>query len=290
MVLRKTTQSRAGSHRDRYPYLPLELSIRYLLIAVMFVVLVGPFLWQLATSLKGPGESIYGTNLIPQDPTLQHYGTVLKTIPVPRYILNSLIVATASTITNVIFGSMAGYALARLRFRGRNLTNLLFIATIIIPFEVIMVSVFLTMRSLNLVDSLVAVFLPAAASGLSVVLMCTAFQGIPREIEESAMVDGANAFQRYLRIALPSVQGTIAVVAIFSFVAAWDDFLWPLVILKDPNNYTLTVGLQFLSGTFTANQRVIAAGTMVAVIPLLILFLSLQRWFFRGVGEGAVKG
>lgn len=289
-MLRKTTRSREGFRKDRYPHSPLELTIRYALILVMFAILVGPFLWQLATSLKGPGESIYGANLIPEDPTLQHYVTVLNTIPVPRYIVNSLIVATTSAVTNVVFGSMAGYALARLRFRGRNLTSLMFVATIIIPFEVIMVSVFLTMRSLNLVDTLTAVILPAAASGLSVILMRTAFQGIPREIEESAMVDGANAFQRYLRIALPSVQGTIAVVAIFSFVAAWDDFLWPLVILKDPNNYTLTVGLQFLSGTFTANQRVIAAGTMVAVIPLLILFLSLQRWFFRGVGEGAVKG
>lgn len=275
---------------DRPSHSRGELLLRYTLLTLMFVVLVGPFLWQFATSLKGAGESIYTANPLPSDPTLDNYVTVAQTIPVPRYIVNSLIVATSSALLNVVLGSLAGYALARLTFRGRSMAGLLFVATIIIPFEVIIVSVFLTMRSIGLVDSLVGVILPSAASGLSIILMRTAFLAIPREIEESAMTDGANAWQRYLHIAMPSVKGTLAVVAIFAFVFAWDDFLWPLVILKDPDNFTLTVGIQFLSGTFTANQRVIAAGTMIAVIPLLVLFLSLQRWFFRGVGEGGLKG
>jgi ABC-type glycerol-3-phosphate transport system permease component len=120
--------------------------------------------------------------------------------------------------------------------------------------------------------------------------MRTAFMALPREIEEASMIDGASDWQRFLRVALPSVRGSIVVVAIFAFVFSWDDFLWPLVILKDPDNYTLTVGIQYLSGTFTSNQRVVAAGTMIAVIPLLALFFSLQRWFFHGVGEGGVKG
>lgn len=276
--------------RDRSRHTPGGLVLRYALLLLMFVVLVGPFLWQFATSLKGPTESIYTANPFPSDPTLANYVTVAQTIPVPRYVLNSLVVATSSAVLNMVLGSLAGYALARLRFRGRVTAELLFVATIIIPFEVIMVSVFLTMRSIGLVDSLLGVILPAAASGLSIILMRTAFLGIPREIEESAMIDGASAWQRYRRIALPSVKGTLAVVGIFAFVFAWDDFLWPLVILKDPDNFTLTVGIQFLSGTFTANQRVIAAGTMIAVIPLLALFFSLQRWFFRGVGEGGIKG
>jgi len=203
---------------------------------------------------------------------------------------NSLIVATTSAVLNVTLGSMAGYALARMTFRGRTGADLVFLATIIIPFEVIMVSVFLTMRSIGLVDSLAGVILPTAATGLSIILMRTAFLAVPKELEEAAMLDGAGAWQRFTRIMLPSAKGTVAVVAIFAFVFAWDDFLWPLVILKDQANYTLTVGIQYLSGTFTSNQRVVAAGTMIAVIPLLILFFSLQRWFFRGVGEGGVKG
>jgi multiple sugar transport system permease protein len=104
------------------------------------------------------------------------------------------------------------------------------------------------------------------------------------------MLDGANEWQRFWRVAMPSVRGTLSVVAIFSFVFAWDDFLWPLIVLSSPDNYTLTVGIQYLSGTFTSDQRVIAAGTMIAVLPLLALFFALQKFFFRGVGEGAVKG
>ncbi|MCK0115947.1 carbohydrate ABC transporter permease [Isoptericola sp. S6320L] len=275
---------------DRPKHTRAGLVLRYSLLGLMFVLLVGPFLWQFSTSLKGADESIYTASPIPTNPTIDNYRTVAETIPVFRYIGNSLVVATASAVLNVILGSMAGYALARLPFRGRTLADLTFLATIIIPFEVIMVSVFLTMRSIGLVDTLAGVILPAAASGLSIILMRTAFLGLPRELEEAAKLDGANAWQRYRRIAMPSVKGTLSVVAIFAFVFAWDDFLWPLVILKNPDNYTLTVGIQYLSGTFSANQRVIAAGTMIAVIPLLALFFSMQRWFFRGVGEGGIKG
>lgn len=282
--------SKTPYRKDRSKFTVGGLTVRYALLLFMFVVLVGPFLWQFATSLKGNAESIYTANPIPSDPTLANYFTVANTIPVPRYIANSLIVATTSAVFNVVFGAMAGYALARLRFKGSAAASLLFVATIIIPFEVILVSVFLTMRSIGLVDSLLGVILPASASGLSIILMRTAFLGLPREIEEAASIDGANAWQRFRSIALPSVKGTLAVVGIFAFVFAWDDFLWPLVILKDPENFTLTVGIQFLSGTFSANQRVIAAGTMIAVIPLLVLFFSLQKWFFQGVGEGGIKG
>jgi multiple sugar transport system permease protein len=265
-------------------------SLRYLLLIAVFALLVGPFIWQFGMSLKSSGESIYSANPFPASPTLDNYAAVAQTIPVFRYLGNSLVVALSSAVLNCVFSALAGFALARLRFRGSTAVNLVFLATIIIPFEVIMVSVFLTARSLGLVDNLLGVILPTAATGLSVLIMRTAFLALPREIEEAAMIDGASEWQRFLRVALPSVRGSIAVVAIFAFVFAWDDFLWPLVVLKDPANYTLTVGIQYLSGTFTSNQRVVAAGTMIAVIPLLIVFFSLQRWFFRGVGEGGVKG
>jgi ABC-type glycerol-3-phosphate transport system permease component len=264
--------------------------LRYVLLAGVFVLLVGPFVWQFGMSLKSADESIYTANPFPASPTIDNYLAVADTIPVFRYIGNSLIVATSSAVLNCVLASLAGYVLARMRFRGRTAADVVFLATIIIPFEVIMVSVFLTSRSLGLVDTLLGVILPTAVTGLSILIMRTAFMALPREIEEAAMIDGASDWERFLRVALPSVRGSIVVVAIFAFVFSWDDFLWPLVILKDPDNYTLTVGIQYLSGTFTSNQRVVAAGTMIAVIPLLALFFSLQRWFFHGVGEGGVKG
>jgi multiple sugar transport system permease protein len=271
---------------------PGALAVRYLLLAIMFLIMAGPFLYQLSTSLKGPTENIfaYPPQLIPREPTLENYARVGDAIPVWRYIANSLVVATAATITNCVFGAMAGYALARLRFAGRNGVFLVFLATVIIPFEVIMVSVFLTVRGLGLVDTLAGVVLPTAVTGLSILLMYNAFKALPLSVEEAAVIDGASEWQRFRHVALPSVRGTLTVVAIFSFMFAWDEFLWPLIVLKTPDNFTLTVGIQYLSGTFTSDQRVVAAGTMIAVIPLLVAFFSMQRFFFRGVGEGAVKG
>lgn len=271
---------------------PPVLAVRYLLLFLMFLLMAGPFLYQLSTSLKGPDEDIfsYPPTLIPESPTLSNYAAVGEAIPVWRYIANSLIVSIASVVTNCALAAMAGYALARLRFRFKGLVFGAFLATVIIPFEVIMVSVFLTIRGLGLVDTLAGVVLPTAVTGLSILLMYNAFLALPLSIEEAAVLDGASEWQRFRHIALPSVRGTLTVVAIFSFMFAWDEFLWPLIVLKSPENFTLTVGIQYLSGTFTSDQRVISAGTMIAVIPLLVGFFALQRFFFRGVGEGAVKG
>ncbi len=267
-------------------------ALRYLLLLMMAVLLVGPFLWQLSTALKGTGEPIYGpdTTLLPAEPTLGNFGKVADVIPVWRYIGNSAIVAVASVLTNCLLGAMAGYALARMRFRGRGAVFAAVLASLVVPFEVIMVNVFLTVRSLGLVDTLLGVLLPGAVSGLSILVMRTAFLALPKETEEAAAIDGAGEWSRFWRVALPSVRGSLAVVGVFSFLFAWDDFLWPLIVLKNPDNFTLTVGLQYLSGTFTNDQRVVAAGTMIAVIPLLAVFFALQRMFFRGIGEGGVKG
>ena len=285
---RERSRRRKGPSTSRL----VGTSIRYLLLAALFVLLAGPFLWQLSTSLKGATENVfaYPPQLLPAHPSLDAYAKVAEAIPVWRYIGNSLVVATVSAAANCIFGAMAGYAMARMRFRGRKVAYFAFLATIIIPFEVIMVSVFLTVRNMGLVDNLLGVILPTAVTGLSVLLMRNAFLAFPRSIEEAALVDGAGEWQRFWSIAMPSVRGTLTVVAIFSFMFAWDDFLWPLIVLKNPDNFTLTVGIQYLSGTFSRDQRVIAAGTMIAVIPLIAGFFALQKHFFRGVGEGAVKG
>lgn len=287
---RPTKQSGAARRRRRRS--AAGLGVRYLLLLCVTFITVGPFLWQLSTSLKGAGENVYGypPRLLPANPTVDHYADVLDTLPVLSYATNSLVVAVSCAVTNCLFGAMAGFALARMSFPGRRTAFGVFLATMIIPFEAIMVSEFLIVRSLGLHDTLVGVMIPLAVSGLSVLLMRNAFRALPREIEEAAILDGVGEWQRFWRVALPSVRGTLAVVAIFSFVFAWDDFLWPLIVLSDPANYTLTVGIQYLSGTFTNDQRVIAAGTMMAVVPLLALFFALQRYFFRGVGEGGVKG
>ncbi|MFP1624538.1 carbohydrate ABC transporter permease [Streptomyces sp. 5K101] len=269
-----------------------QLLLRYVLLLAVLALTVGPFLWQLSTSLKGPHEDIFSSppRFLPSDPTFGNYTRVAETIPVWDYAVNSLKVAVANVVTNCVGAALAGYALARLRYRGRRAATLAFVLAMLVPVEGIIIAQFTTMRDLGLHNTLLGVLLPGSIAALNVLLMRNAFLNVPQEVEDAALVDGANVWQRFVCIALPSVRGTLAVVAIFAFMGAWDDFLWPLIVLSDPENFTLTIGLNYLHGTFANDERLVAAGTIIAVLPLIVLFACLQRFFFRGVGEGAVKG
>ncbi|MFJ2866465.1 carbohydrate ABC transporter permease [Kitasatospora sp. NPDC087314] len=271
---------------------PAQTAARYLLLLLVLLLVVGPFLWQLSTSLKGPNEDVYTRtpSFLPEQLTFGNYGKVADTIPVWTYALNSLIVAAVCITGNVVGCTLAGYALARLRFRGAKLVLGLFLATLVLPGEVTIVSQYVLVRSLGLADSLAGVALPGAIAMLNVLLMRTAFAAVPLELDQAALVDGATVWQRLWHIGLPNVRGMLSVIVIFTFIGAWDDFLWPLIVLNDPQKYTLTVGLQYLNGTFSANPRLIAAGTMIAFLPIVVVFGICQRFFFKGVEEGAVKG
>lgn len=271
---------------------PTEKVIRYVLLILMVFVTIGPFLWQFSTSLKSPNEDIYAATLsfIPQEPTLENYAAVGRAIPVWHYIFNSIKVAILAVGGNVVFATAAGFALAKLKFRGKSIVGGLFLGVLILPGEATIVSQFVTIRNLGLADTLMGVALPGMVGALNVLLMWNAFRVVPKEIDEAAVMDGATVWDRLVRIGVPSVRGTIAVIAIFSFIGAWDDFLWPLIVLTSPDQFTLTIGLQYLAGTFANDQRLIAAGTMIAFIPVALLFGALQRFFFKGVEEGGVKG
>jgi putative chitobiose transport system permease protein len=265
---------------------------QYVILLGVFVLLAGPLLWQLSLSLKGPGDDLYARppQLIPTDPTLENFTAVLDRVPVLHYVGNSVVVAVLVVLGNIVGATLAGYALARLRFRGRGLVMGLLLTAMLVPIETVIVSQFLLVRTLHLQNTLVAVALPTLITALNVFLMRNAFGGIPRELEEAATIDGADAWQRFRRICVPQVRGVITVVAIFAFVGAWNDFLWPLIVLSDDSQYTLTVGLNRLRGTFYDDPRLIAAGTIVALVPIVAFFALLQRYFFRGLESGGLKG
>jgi multiple sugar transport system permease protein len=266
--------------------------LRYAILLLMVVLLAGPLLWQLSLSLKGAGDALYDRppRLIPVDPTLSNFTDVLDRVPVLRYVGNSALVAVMAVTANIVGATLAGYALARLKFRGRGAATAVFVAALLVPVETVIVSQFLVVRQLGLTDSLLGVVLPGAVAALNVLLMRNAFAGLPDELEEAAVIDGANAWQRFLRICVPQVTGVITVVAIFAFVGAWNDFLWPLIVLSSEENYTLTVGLNRLRGTFYDDPRLIAAGTVIALIPIIAFFTLLQRYFFKGLESGGIKG
>ncbi|MEU2250937.1 carbohydrate ABC transporter permease [Streptomyces sp. NPDC019224] len=265
---------------------------RYAALVLMAVVCLGPLLWQISTSLKGHGVDIYSSppQLLPEKASLDAYSKVSDIVPIWRYAMNSLIIAVSVVITNIIGATCAGYALAKMDFRGKKLALTVFLTAMLVPGEVVLIAKYMLTLSMGINNSLLGVILPSAVGALNVLLMRNAMAGIPDELEEAGTLDGANAWQRFRHIAVPSVRGTTAVVAIFAFVGSWDGFLWPLIVLSDQSKYTLTVGLNYLQGTFQGDPRVIAAGTVVAILPLVIFFFALQRYFFRGVGEGAVKG
>jgi ABC-type glycerol-3-phosphate transport system permease component len=268
------------------------LVVRYLLLIVALIITIGPFLWELSTSLKSNSEDINTAtpHFIPAHTTLSNFSQVARTIPVWHYMENSLFVAALCVAGNLVGATLAGYALSRLEFRGRTAVLGLFLSTLILPGEVTIISQFQTVNKLGFANSLIGVALPGMIGALNVLLMRNAFMAIPLDVDAAALIDGANVWQRLRYIGIPSVRGTLSVVAIFAFIGAWDDFLWPLLVLQSPDKLTLTVGLQYLESTFTNNPRTIAAGTMIALVPIVVFFACLQRYFFAGVGEGAVKG
>jgi ABC-type glycerol-3-phosphate transport system permease component len=268
------------------------LILRYVLLVIMLLIAVGPFVWQLATSLKGPMEDIFAfpPRLLPEQFTLANYAEVARTIPVLKYAWHSLLVAGTGALANVVLATLAGYALGALKFRGKAIAMGILLSTLLLPGEVTIMSQFLTIRSLGLADSLAGVVLPGLIGAMNVLLMTAACRAIPRELLEAATIDGAGTWHILRNIVWPSVRGMASVVAIFAFIGGWDDFLWPLIVLSDPDNFTLTVGMQYLNSNLGSNPRVVAAGTVIALVPIIIFFAFFQKFFFRGVEEGAVKG
>lgn len=274
-----------------------SFSIHSILIIVS-ILSIFPFLWLVSTAMKGFDENIfqYPPQLIPQSPTFENFIGVWKQVPFMLYILNSFIVAFFTVILNLILSSLAAYPLARMEFKGKKIAFFSVLATIMIPFQAIMLPVYLIVLKLNLVDTQGAIqgflgmILPFAVSAFGIFLMRQAFLAIPREMEEAALVDGLNIFQIWWKILIPMVKPSLAVLAIFTFIGSWGEFLWPSIVLTRQNLYTLPVGLNDLQGLFSANWRYIAAGSIIATVPIVIFFLALQKYFISGENDGAVKG
>ncbi|MBP3924889.1 carbohydrate ABC transporter permease [bacterium] len=267
---------------------------------LIFVSLLSifPFIWLISTSLKGVNENIfaYPPKIIPSDFTWANYTGVWKQVDFIRYFINSMVVAGGTVFLNLILSAMAGYPLARMNFKGKKTAFFAILATIMIPFQAIMLPVYIITLKLNLTDNIsdfsgfMGLILPFAVSAFGIFLMRQAFLGIPKEMEEAAIVDGCNVWQVFTKVLIPMVKPSLAVLAIFTFIGSWGEFLWPSIVLTKESMYTLPVGVNNLQGMFSSNWRFIAAGSILATIPILIFFLAMQRYFISGENEGAVKG
>lgn len=271
--------------------------IHFTLIMVSLISIF-PFIWLLSTSLKGNSENIfaYPPTLIPKDFTFANYVGVWHKVDLMRYFINSMIVAGGTVLLNLILSSLAGYPLARMEFKGKKIVFFSILATIMVPFQAIMLPVYLITLKLHLVDTVndtmgfIGLIMPFAVSAFGIFLMRQAFLAIPREMEEAAIVDGCNVFQVFWKVLLPMVKPSLAVLAIFTFIGSWGEFLWPSIVLTKEAMYTLPVGVNNLQGMFSSNWRFIAAGSIISTIPIIIFFLAMQKYFIAGENEGAIKG
>lgn len=265
----------------------------YVVLMAIGITTVYPFFWTVITSFESVGAIFkFPPPVWPQEPTLRHYRTVVETVPLGRYVLNSTIISVSGVLLSVLVATLAGYPLARLKFPGRDLIFGAIIATLILPNEAGLIVNYITTIKLGLLHTSVgqyaAVILPSLASTVGIFLMRQAYLAIPEELLEAARVDGASELRIWWKIMVPLTAPSIAAFGILQFVGFWNSFLWAIIVLTDKSYYPLASGLLDLQGQFATNTRAIASGTVIAMVPILVVFLFGQRYFMRGL-EGAVK-
>ncbi len=270
----------------------IKKTLIYLLLIMIAFGMLFPLFWLISTSLKSPTENIFSfpIKLLPEKPTLDNFKTVWQTYPFGKYLLNSTIVAILTVSLNLTFCSLAAYPLARLNFTGKNLIFSLVIATIMIPFQIVMIPLYILAVKLQLLNSFLGIIFPSIASAFGIYLLRQAFKGVPKELEEAARMDGCSELGLWWFVMLPAIRPSLVTLAIFVFIGSWSDFLWPLIILNDPDYYTLPIGVASLAGTFTLNWRFIAAGSVISMIPVLIFFLFVQRYIIPTDTGSGIKG
>ncbi|ADI65069.1 carbohydrate ABC transporter permease [Trichormus azollae] len=270
----------------------LQILITYGLLGVIAVLTLFPLLWLISTALKSPTENILESppQLWPSQPTLENFTRVWESLPFGQYLYNSITVALLTVILNLLFCALAAYPLARLSFVGRNGIFIAIISTIMIPFQIVMIPLYILTVQLRLTNSYLGMIFPSLASAFGIFLLRQAFMGVPKEIEEAARMDGSSELALWWFVMLPAIRPALITLAIFVFIGAWSDFLWPLIVIQDESLYTLPLGVSKLAGTFSLDWRLVAAGSIISIAPVLLLFIFLQKFIVPTDTGSGVKG
>lgn len=265
--------------------------IVYILLAIFTITSLGPLIFTFISSFKTMSEVLaFPPTLFPHPWTTTNYSDVLSDPTFLRWILNALIYAVAATMLNILFSGMAGYALSRLNFPGKDIIFLTTLAVMMIPLAVTLIPKFLVVNNLHVVDTYWALILPAMAQPFSVFIMVQFMKVLPKELEESAKIDGATTWRTFFQIILPQVRPALVAVAIVTFQGAWNDFMWPLVALGSRDMYTLPVGLFYFKSAHYTEYNLLLASSLFNTVPILILFFIFQRYFIEGAVSSGVKG
>ena len=263
----------------------------YVVSIVLAVIALIPFLWMISTSLKSRGALMsIPIEWIPAEPTLDGYAKVFSRFPFLRTIGNSLLISVAYTLITLISASMAAFAFAKLRFRGSGAILSVYIATMMIHTQVTMIPLFVVMNRLGLIDSYASVILPSMFKPFAVFLLVQQMKTIPNDYIDAARIDGAGLFQTYRKVALPLCIPTLATLAVTTFMESWNDYLWPLLMLTDRNKMTLPIALSTLNGQYSTEYNVLMAGSLISMIPIIIIYIAAQKQFKSGLMAGGIKG
>ena len=268
----------------------MQWAVNGALIAIAAVTLF-PLAWMVAGSLMAPGEaSTYPPPLVPREPTLANYRELFARAGMTRYLVNSVLLAVAVTALSLAFNVAAGYAFAKLRFKGRDRIFRAMLGALVIPSQVALVPLFLLLKQLGLVNTYAGVIVPAMASIFGIFLVRQYALSIPDDLLDAARIDGASEFRIFRSIVVPALKPIIVTLCVFTLLGTWNDFMWPLIVLSDDRKYTLPVALAGLVGEHVQDTELVMAGAVVTVLPALLVFLALQRAYVRGVMAGGVKG
>nr|WP_057947808.1 carbohydrate ABC transporter permease [Lysobacter enzymogenes] len=277
-------------NRDGMPAWLARAIVNGLLIGLAALSLA-PLLWMLAVSLMQPGEAAaFPPPLWPASPTLHNYSELFSRMGMGRYLLNSFLVSTLVTVIAVLLNTLAGYAFAKLDFAGREGVFRLLLAALVIPAQVSMMPLFLMLKQMGLINTYAGAVVPGMAGIFGIFLVRQYARSIPDELLEAPRIDGAGELRIFFQIVLPALRPILVTLAIFSFLGAWNDFMWPLIVLSDEHLQTLPVALASLSREHVQDNEMMMAGSVVTVVPVLLLFLVLQRYYLQGLLVGSVKG
>ncbi|BBD60186.1 binding-protein-dependent transport systems inner membrane component [Nostoc sp. HK-01] len=270
----------------------LNILLIYIVLGAIALLTLFPLLWLISTALKSPTENILQSppQLLPSQPTLGNFVSVWQSLPFAQYLYNSTLVSVLTVGLNLLFCALAAYPLARLSFPGRDWIFVAIVSTIMIPFQIVMIPLYILTVQLGLVNTYWGMMFPSLASAFGIFLLRQAFIGVPKEIEEAARMDGSSELGLWWHIMLPAIRPALVTLAIFVFIGSWSDFLWPLIVIQDEKLYTLPLGVAKLAGTFSLDWRLVAAGSIISIAPVLILFLFLQRYIVPTETGSGVKG
>jgi multiple sugar transport system permease protein len=270
----------------------LKELLAYIILTLGAVSMLVPFLWMIATSLMTQKQIFaYPPILIPDPIAINNYFKVSQAIPITKYFFNSTIVAVLTTIGQIIVSSMAAYAFARLKFKGRDALFFIILATMMIPPQVNIIPLFFIMREFHWIDTYYALIIPGLFGGFGIFLLRQWFKGMPIELEDAAKIDGCNPFQTFWKVALPLALPAIATLGIFTFITTWNSFMWPLIVTYSDYMRTLPVGLAVFKGSFRESTEwgQLMACAVISVIPVIGVFLLGQKYFIKGIMMGGVK-